>query len=99
MASVVIQDIGQEILDTDKRIEKLKEKKIRFEEQYKSTKAKIDDIEKQITELGYDPVNLEEVLKKLSSELEEGRNVLLSSIDLVEKTFQKIELDLNKIEE
>ena len=73
------------------QLKSLSEKKIRFEEQFKTKKQALTDLVKEIRDAGYDPRNLGEVIK-------EKEKALTSAISTFEKELQAVSAQLTDIE-
>lgn len=73
------------------KLKNLSEKKIRLEEQFKSKKAALTELVKEIKDAGYDPKNLGEVIK-------EKEEALKNAIGTFEQELQTVSTQLAEIE-
>ena len=73
------------------KLDKLEKDKIRIEERFNNEKSKLEEVIKEISEKGYDPNKLSEILAAKQTEL----NTVLTEI---EKTTAEITQQLSSIE-
>jgi|WetSurMetagenome_2_1015567.scaffolds.fasta_scaffold789510_2 uncharacterized protein (UPF0335 family) len=86
-----MKDQIERFRELNDKLKNLSEKKIRLEEQFKTKKATLTDLVKEIKEAGYDPKNLGEVIK-------EKEEALKSAISTFEQELQTVSSQIADIE-
>ena len=78
-------------LSLKKDITELSNKKIRIEERYKTSKAALEKLLKEITDKGYDPKKLAEIRSEKQEKINKDLEDLSSKVCIVEKELKTIE--------
>jgi len=77
--------------ELNENLKNLSEKKIRFEEQFKTKKQSLAELIREIKEAGYDPI-------KLNEAIQEKETALKKAIAKFEKELQEVSSQLSEIE-
>jgi len=73
------------------KAKELETQKIRLEEQYKAKKKALSEVVKEITDAGYKPSELKNVIKEKESEFSKLVSDLESNLDAAAKKLEEIE--------
>ena len=74
------------------KLQKLDEKKIRLEEQYKTKKEALSDLIKKIKAAGYDPLKLKDTIAEKESDLKKQISDFEKEVEQVSAAMSKIEV-------
>lgn len=84
-------DESQRFLQIKHKLEELSNQKIRIEERYKTEKQNLEQLLKEITDKGYDPMKLAEIREKLQKDLQ-------SRMDGIEEEIKEVSTKIEEIE-
>lgn len=86
-----MKDQVEKFKSLNEKLKSLSEKKIRYEEQFKSRKQTLAELLREIKNAGYDPTKLEDAIT-------EKEKVLTESISTFEKNIEEVSTKLAAIE-